>query len=296
MALLGAAALAVAVASLPLLALTLAVLCILLPPRRWPTLLPALLWVGLTLVQLPAAGLLLSTLLVGMAGLATAFALLSARRPEWPVFSRALAALGGALSGAGLWLAASGGWGALDRAVRAQLGVFAERWEEQLASADPQVREALEGGLAQLVDRTAAIFPAMLALQMLLAVVLAWWLFVRLAARGERWRAPGALRDFRFNDQLVWVLLVGMLLVVLPLGAPAPRVGANLLLFMGVLYAVRGIAIFLFMADGRGGFLFVALGVLATLLVPPVLLVPLCVGLGDTWLDIRRRRALATPA
>ncbi|MDP9349060.1 MAG: hypothetical protein M3P24_07965, partial [Gemmatimonadota bacterium] len=99
MALLGAAALAIAVASLPLLAVSLAVLCILLPPRRWLTLVPALLWVGLTLAQLPTAGPLFATLLGATAGLTAAFALLSVRWPEWPVFSRALAALGGALAG-----------------------------------------------------------------------------------------------------------------------------------------------------------------------------------------------------
>jgi hypothetical protein len=297
-ALLGAAALAVAVASLPLLVLALAVLCILLPRRRWVTAVPALAWIGFSLAQLPTAGPLYSTLVVGTAGLAAAFALLTVLRPGWPVISRALTGLGGALSVVGLWLAASGRWGALDRAAREQMNLLAGTWRERLSArvADPAVEAAAERAVAELVDRMVAVFPAGLALQMLLALVLAWWLFVRLGAREARWPPTGPLREFRFNDQLVWVLVAGLLLLVLPLGPLAVRAGANLLLFMGVLYAVRGIAIFLFMADGRSPLLLVVLGVLAALLVPPVVLIPLLVGLGDTWLDIRRRAALATPA
>lgn len=301
-AVLAAAALVVAAVSLPLLALSLAVLCVLLPPRRWWTLLPALAWLGVSLAQIPAGGVLASTVVGWTVALAGAFAGLSALRPAWPATSRALAALGGSAAGVGAWLAASGGWARLDREAGEQIGGLAAAWREQVAAQapDPAVEAALRSGAEHAAEWTVSLLPAGMALQLLLSLLLAWWVFVRFGARGERWSAPARLREFRFNDQLVWVLIAGLALLLLPAGPATARAGANLVLFMGVLYVLRGIAVFLFLAAGRGSLLLVALGVAAALLVPPVVLVPLLaamvVGVGDTWLDIRRRVAVTSAA
>jgi hypothetical protein len=138
------------------------------------------------------------------------------------------------------------------------------------------------------------LFPAVLALQSLAALGLASWWVARLRPSGGERFALRPLREFRFNDQLVWLLIGGLLLVVLPLGDAAVRVGLNALVFMGGLYALRGVAVFLFLAGRAPTLLSVLFGAFVALfLYPLVLIAALLVGLGDTWLDVRGRVALA---
>jgi len=115
---------------------------------------------------------------------------------------------------------------------------------------------------------------------------------------GWRLRPPlGSLTTFRFNDQLVWGLVAGVTLVILPSLAPLRAVGFNLLLFFGALYALRGLGILRWLASER-----VALAAVVglALLLPIVGLellagalsgLALAIGLGDTWGDWRNRRA-----
>jgi hypothetical protein len=66
--------------------------------------------------------------------------------------------------------------------------------------------------------------------------------------------------------------------------------------FMGALYALRGVAVVLFLAGGVSllGGIFLALGLL---LVAPVLMTgAFVIGLGDTWLDLRARRRKTSPS
>jgi hypothetical protein len=121
----------------------------------------------------------------------------------------------------------------------------------------------------------------------------AWWAFGRLA-RGER--APlGRLREFRFRDELVWLLVGGVVLLGLPLDALATRVGENLLTFMAVLYALRGAGVLLVIGGVPGPVGMLVVGVLVVLLYPFVMATTFLVGLSDTWLDIRKRRGEARP-
>jgi hypothetical protein len=143
-----------------------------------------------------------------------------------------------------------------------------------------------------------AVFPALLALQSLAALALAWATYHRLAR--VRLGAPlRPLREFRFNDQLVWGLIVGLTIVLLPTLSSLRGVGKNLLVFFGALYAVRGFGVLSwFMAPGSLG---VTLTVGFILLFAPVLnafaalaftmlgVASLALGLGDTWADWRSR-------
>jgi len=143
-----------------------------------------------------------------------------------------------------------------------------------------------------------AIFPALLALQSLAALALAWATYHRLAR--VRLGAPlRPLREFRFNDQLVWGLIVGLTIVLLPTLSSLRGVGKNLLVFFGALYAVRGFGVLSwFMAPGSLG---ITLTVGFILLFAPVLnafvalaftmlgVASLALGLGDTWADWRSR-------
>ncbi len=143
-----------------------------------------------------------------------------------------------------------------------------------------------------------AVFPALLALQSLAALALAWATYHRLAR--VRLGAPlRPLREFRFNDQLVWGLIVGLTIVLLPTLSSLRGVGKNLLVFFGALYAVRGFGVLSwFMAPGSLG---ITLTVGFILLFAPVInafaalaftmlgVASLALGLGDTWADWRSR-------
>ena len=153
-------------------------------------------------------------------------------------------------------------------------------------------------GCASLSDMGRTIFPSLLALESLAALALAWATYHRLSR--ARLGAPlRPLREFRFNDQLVWGLIVGLTIVLLPTLSALRDVGQNLLVFFGALYAVRGLGVLdWFMAPGTLG---VALAIGAVLLFAPVLQVfaalaflmlavaAIALGLGDTWADWRGR-------
>ena len=133
---------------------------------------------------------------------------------------------------------------------------------------------------------------ALLAIESLAALALAWWARTRLL--GEGGTALGPLRDFRFNDHLVWVLVAGLILLLTQSGAALARIGSNTVVFMGALYALRGAAVFVFMSGGISLFSSVMV-VILFVLVPPVLLgTAALIGIGDTWLDLRARIARQT--
>ncbi|MFW6200933.1 MAG: DUF2232 domain-containing protein, partial [Gemmatimonadota bacterium] len=142
------------------------------------------------------------------------------------------------------------------------------------------------------VEAQGAVFPALLGLASLAALGVAWWLWVRLG-RAER---SGLLpvKEFRFNDQLVWLFVLGLALVLLGSSGPWDRLGTNTVVFMGALYALRGAGVLFFLNGGisLAGSLLLAL---AFVFVAPVMLGgAMVVGLGDTWLDLRTKaRAMA---
>lgn len=134
--------------------------------------------------------------------------------------------------------------------------------------------------------------PALLALESLLALALGWAAYHRLA-RARIGPPLGALRDLRFNDQLVWGLVVGAVLMMLPTLAEWRVAGLNLLCFFGALYALRGVAVSSWWIPERLALpLLLVFVVLVSLLGPTLLLMALgavCfgVGLSDTWRDFR---------
>lgn len=229
--------------------------------------------------------------------LGSAFVAAIAALPRAPFLARALAAVSGAAVAAGLLVAALGKAGAVDWAMR-------ERFESAAlaalsVTAAPNLPEGWGAAMARVLRQSAELqaylFPALLGLQSLAILALAWWFFVRMGTEEGRWAPLAPLREFRFNDQLVWLVIAGLLLVLLPAGGVAERLGSNALAFMGGLYALRGVAVVLFLASGLSTFASVLLGALAGILLPTLVpLVVLLVGLGDTWLDVRGRGALAS--
>jgi hypothetical protein len=195
-----------------------------------------------------------------------------------------------------------------DGATRVADGVAAEagRRAEQSRAAWRQVTAMPEwkdfvtqnpqaGEMAALVDTQLAelpavarrLFPSLAALEVLAALALAWALYHRIG-RARLGPPLGRLREFRFNDHLVWGVVVGLGLVVVPGMALVRSIGANLLVFFGALYTIRGAGVFLWMVS-PGRLASALLVVIAVLFWNVLGVMALGLGVGDTWLDWRAR-------
>ena len=150
----------------------------------------------------------------------------------------------------------------------------------------------VETQLTALPASARSLFPSLAALEALAALALAWALYHRLG-RARLGPPLGKIRDFRFNDQMVWGVVGGLALVLLPGVALVRAIGANLLLFFGALYTVRGVGVFLWMAS-PGRLATAALVVLALLFWNVLGVMALGLGVGDTWLDWRSRARTKT--
>lgn len=220
------------------------------------------------------------------------FVALSLRWPEERFLPRGMGAVVGAFLGMGLLLAVRPGeWAIVDWLVRNRLDYAVTtflRAARTGVGADVMT-EAFEAQAFEVAALQGMVFPALLGLASLAALGLAWWIFGRLNRR------PGAvlgpLKEFRFNDQLVWILILGIIALVMSSGA-LERLGVNAVVFMGALYALRGAAVVLFLTGGLsifGGLLFV----LGFVFLPPFVVVgAVFIGLGDTWFDLRSRGAV----
>ena len=142
--------------------------------------------------------------------------------------------------------------------------------------------------LAQSVQLLGDFLPGWLAL---LAFAGGWlaWTWLHRVARHPLGEAPRPFRELRFNDQLIWVVVVALGALLLPLPSAPAIALANLLFVMGGLYAARGLAVI------RSALLAAptAMAVLLCCLALPVLPLALTgcavLGVADTWLDLRRR-------
>ena len=218
------------------------------------------------------------------------FAAVTLRWPERKFLPRALLAL--AISGAGAWAAlglSPRRWAIID-------GMVAARLRDGVSTSLEALRvlrdgTPLPGTVITTVFRAAEwqsnLFPAMLGLSSLAALGTAWWIYVRLV-RGSG-EGLGELRDFRFDDQLVWLLVAGAALFIVQPDGAAGRVGLNLLAFMGALYALRGAGVAVTLTRGVSALGWVLLALAFLLLAPFLFAAALLIGLSDTWMDIRAR-------
>jgi hypothetical protein len=234
--------------------------------------------------------------------LAASFGLVCVVLTTEAFFPRALSALAIAVAlGFALVLVSPGGPARVSSAMVTELGRRNEQsvrrlrdamtepeWREMTARS-PALQTMMEENEAQLqaIPKWSSILvPALLALESLAALGLGWALFQRMT-NVQIGPALGKLRDFRFNDQLVWGVAVGASIFLLPSFAEGKDAGLNLLVFFGVLYVVRGMGILTWMSRSRAmTFLLYALAVIAW---PFIGALAFGVGLGDTWLDLRSR-------
>jgi hypothetical protein len=278
-------------------------------------LLLAVVWVGLSIWMLaqPGAGVPYFNLVRGWSLLlAGAFGLVCLFGTARPFFSRALTAsflaitLVLMMSGRGPLTPARVGLAVkaeLARRNTETLAMFRAALQQHpdVVKSMPQVASLpteVENQLQVMADAGTRLYPSLLLLESLAALALAWSTYHRLAR--TRLGAPlGRLRDFRFNDQLVWGLIAGVTIVFIPSLENLDAAGRNLLVFFGALYAVRGFGVLSwFLAPGA---LAAALLVGFAMLWWPVLnavaalgfmllaLAAFGLGLGDTWADWRSR-------
>jgi hypothetical protein len=224
---------------------------------------------------------------------------------------RALTALGVSLALAGV-LAAAGVF-APSRAGDVLARQYAERTRAEVAEFDESIKrnpatlswvrgvfDSMPGGgagvdvggyeraVTTLSMAALAVFPALLALESLAALALAWALWHRLSR--TRLGSPlGALRDFRFNDQMVWALIAAVAVLLLPSLAPLRGAGLNVLVFFGALYVLRGVAVLVSFVSSAGVVVAGAMIAAAVVFWPAMTAIALGLGLGDTWIDWRGR-------
>jgi len=218
------------------------------------------------------------------------FLAVTLRWPQGTFFSRGLVAVAGAFSAmALLFWSRPGQWAVVDWAVTDRMeGGMATALQAVRISVGPGVVTAdMEARLLEAMRLNGIVFPAILGLASLAALGTAWWLYLRLS----RSRDPGIGRisDFRFNDQLVWVLILGFI-GLLGFSGFVERMGVNAVVFMGLLYALRGLAVGFALMGGPTFLSSVALVVAFVVAAPFVVAGAFVFGLGDTWLNFRARR------
>jgi len=141
-------------------------------------------------------------------------------------------------------------------------------------------------------------WPAMLALQTLAGLALAWELHRRIAASTAQGVPLMRFKDFEIGDGWVWGIVAWLGVLILPVSSFLHVAGTNLGLVAGTLYVLRGAAIVATFAEAFGisALTLVLVAAAAAALALPLLFVlpGLCtLGITDTWYQYRRRLAAA---
>jgi hypothetical protein len=290
----------------------------------------AVLWfvaAALMLRALPPAAPGYASFVRGWAlSLSAAFGLVSLTTRTRALLGRALTAtaIAAVVTVTGIAVQSAGAGGPMDDATRMLSGEYQRRVQQSLESwrgrtessawrtfaaqlpSSAARAEKLAGTLSGLADAGSAsagsgwtargplllLAPALLGIESLLALGLGWAAYHRLS-RVRIGPPLSPLRDVRFNDQLVWGLVVGATLLLLPTLVEWRAVGANFICFFGTLYALRGAGVLTWWIPDRVAALApIALVILVPLLGPIVVLAlvlaaTFALGLGDTWRDFR---------
>jgi len=229
---------------------------------------------------------------------------LLASRSKWFLGKGVVAVLAALMLAAVLVAATPSGPAALGRTVDAVLEVRGNADLNNWRAARSQMTRAsttradstttamldrAEQSVSALPSLARSVLPSLLALQTLVAMAMAWALFHRVS-RTRLGEPLAPVREFRFNDQWIWSVIVGLVVALLPALQVLQPLGVNLLVFFGALYAMRGAAVLAwFLRPGRS-LLGLLVGVALLLLLRESAAIALgFVGLGDTWADWRRR-------
>ncbi len=215
-------------------------------------------------------------------------------RPRRLLPTATAAILIAALASVGWCLVLGIHWGSIELAAAHDLRAGFMAQAEALSNLPADMQHSVRAVFTQLADASrdlAGLLPAVLVIEALLGLALAWTGYHRIARR-PLGPAPRPFAAFRFSDQLVWALVAGLARALAPVPTLA-TIGANVLLVAVALYAGRGAAVV------RAGVRRVPAPVAAAIVIASVFLLAFVaggltlLGLADTWIDFRRR--LATP-
>lgn len=131
------------------------------------------------------------------------------------------------------------------------------------------------------------LVPATIALQSLAALALSWALYHRFG-RARLGPPLTDLRDLRFHDAFVWGVIAGLLVLVVPMPDTVAVLGVNSLVFFGALFALRGLGVLIWFVRPER-WTAVLWSLVLVLFWKFFAAVALVIGVGDTWLDWRRR-------
>jgi hypothetical protein len=215
---------------------------------------------------------------------------------------RALLAIGVALLLGTLTLAVGGGIGEArvvlenelvrrSELAQAAWSAFTGRpqWQDMLSErADiVELTRQVERQFVVLPQVARLLAPALLAIQSLVVLALTWAIYHRFG-RARLGPPLAPLRELRFHDAFVWGVIAGLLVIALQLEGVWWFLGLNALAVSVVLYALRGIGVLLwFLSPGRWSL--VLWTIVLVLFLQIVGVMAFVIGLGDTWLDWRRR-------
>ena len=211
---------------------------------------------------------------------------LSIVRPKMKISDRALEAVFGALMVLVILVTLiPGAWNVVDWVISDR--VRATVTQVIALGGSEWLTPAFISALYQTAEVQVLIFPALTALASMSALLLSWWLFTLFSGRSEE--VLGSVKNFRFNDHLIWIFVVGLFLLFTRWSEPLQRVGSNAVVFIGALCAVRGAAVIVFIT---GGFsvLGYAMTIFGLVIVPPIVLGgAILIGIADIYLDFRKR-------
>lgn len=213
------------------------------------------------------------------------FWFISMRKPAWTLTERAVAAVAvAALTVTVTAVARPEAWAAFDAAI-------AERAEATLAlametlSGESGLTPEMAAALDAVAKGQAFLFPALASLATAAALAMSWWLYSRVSLLGKGAMTP--LAKLAFNDHWVWVFVAGLALLAIGGIRPPDRIALNVLVFTGLLFALRGLAVLSFLSGRYRSAVYVGVAITGIVVWPALLGAALVLGLADVWLDTR---------
>ena len=174
----------------------------------------------------------------------------------------------------------------LDKGLTETLALYTREGVELSAETLHQVEAVVEALRARLPQLLPALWLGMATMTVWMNLVVANWFLGRLRSDAHPW---GLYRSWRLPDQLVWLPIAAVLLLLFRIG-PLQTLAILVLVFAALLYCFQGLAVCLHFFERWRFPVFVRVLVLFFLMIQGYGLMILAgLGLSDVWLDWRNR-------
>jgi len=220
----------------------------------------------------------------------------------WTLFRRAMTAGCASLGIAAVWTFALGqSWASVQASFAEGLRQIFNQQADALASRGFEAAAVTQlRAMGESTAQLAPYFAAFLLLAALAGLTLAAGWHERLSG-GTLGRASAPFRSFRFSDQAIWLLVLGLALWLAPmnsgylLGMSVRVWAANLAVLMVACYVLRGLAVYRSAAVRVPRRVNVVLALVSVLFWPVASTGLALLGLSDSWIDFRRRFGVPQP-